>query len=238
MFLIHILEVNTDLELACYCIQRNILDQISVTLSKNFWNAWIQWLRELTMNFWEWSSSRLIPKLLVLKVQPKLDNTLGWNLKIFCDSDWAGDPETRVSVTGFITYLLNLPICWRSKSQKGVTLSSTDAKYVAVSEAIKELKFIYYLLSDLHIKVNLPIVMKTDNIRAIFMSKMALLKLSLSVQLKMTLIYLRRTLIRSCMWNTRRNFWKKLEFTVPVDCYRIGRVIEISFAINNSVLHV
>jgi hypothetical protein len=136
---------------------------------------------------------------LVLKVQPKLDNTLGWNLKIFCDSDWAGDPETRVSVTGFITYLLNLPICWRSKSQKGVTLSSTDAKYVAVSEAIKELKFIYYLLSDLHIKVNLPIVMKTDNIRAIFMSKMALLKLSLSVQLKMTLIYLRRTLIRSCM---------------------------------------
>jgi hypothetical protein len=76
-----------------------------------------------------------------LKVQPKLDNNLGCNLKIFCDSKWAGDPETRVSVTGFIIYLLNVPICWHYKSQKGVTLSSTEAEYVAISEGIKELKF-------------------------------------------------------------------------------------------------
>jgi hypothetical protein len=110
-----------------------------------------------------------------LKVQPKLDNNFGWNLKIFCDSNWAGDAETRVSVTGFTIYLLSVPICWRSKSQKGVTLSSTEAEYVAISEANKELKFIYYLLIDLHIKVNLPIVVKTDNIGAIFMSENALI---------------------------------------------------------------
>jgi hypothetical protein len=109
-----------------------------------------------------------------LKLQPKLDNNLGWDLKIFCDSDWAGDPKTRVSVTGFIIYLLRISICWRSTSQKGVTLSSTEAKYIAISEAVKELKFIYYLLSDLHIKVNLPIVVKMDSIGAIYMSKNAL----------------------------------------------------------------
>jgi hypothetical protein len=51
--------------------------------------------------------------------------------------------QARVSVTGFIIYLLNVPICWRSKSQKEVTLSSTEAKYVAISENFKELKFIY-----------------------------------------------------------------------------------------------
>jgi hypothetical protein len=78
-----------------------------------------------------------------------------------------------VSVTEFIIYLLSIPICWHSKSQKGVTLSRTEAEYVAISEAVKELKFIYYLLSDLHIKVNLPIVVKTDNIIAIFMSENA-----------------------------------------------------------------
>jgi hypothetical protein len=38
-----------------------------------------------------------------LKVMPKLDD-FSWNLKVFCDSDWAGDPETRVSVTGFVIY--------------------------------------------------------------------------------------------------------------------------------------
>jgi hypothetical protein len=141
-----------------------------------------------------------------------------------------------------------------------VTLSSTEVKYVAISDAVKELKFIYYLLSDLHIKVNLPIVVKTDNIGAIFMSENAsigfrtrhvdtryhfvrefiedgFIKIEF-VPLKLTLIYLRRTLIRSYMQNTGRNFWKIVEFTVPVDCYRIGRVLEISFAINNLVLHV
>jgi hypothetical protein len=106
-----------------------------------------------------------------LKVMPKLDNDFSWNLKVFCDSDWAGDPETRVSVTGFVIYLLDVPVCWRSKSQKGVTLSSTEAEYVAISEAVKEDKFIYYLLCDFHIKVNLPIIIKTDNIGSIFMAE-------------------------------------------------------------------
>jgi hypothetical protein len=53
-----------------------------------------------------------------------------------------------------------------------MTLLSTEAEYIAISKAVKELKFIYYLLSDLHIKVNLLIVVKTDIIGAIFMSEM------------------------------------------------------------------
>jgi hypothetical protein len=109
-----------------------------------------------------------------LKVQPRLDNNLGGDLNIFCDSGWAGNLETRVSITVFIIYLLNVPICWRSKSQKGVTLSSTEAKYVAISMAVKKLKFIYYLLNDLQIKVNLLIVVKADNIEAIYMLENAL----------------------------------------------------------------
>jgi hypothetical protein len=47
-------------------------------------------------------------------------------------------------------------------SQKGVILSSTEAEYVATSEAVKEFKFV--------IKVNFPIVVRADNIGAIFMS--------------------------------------------------------------------
>jgi hypothetical protein len=120
----------------------------------------------------------------------------------FCDSKWAGDPETRVSVTGFIIYLLSVPICWRSKSQKGVTLSSTEAKYVSIFEAVKELKviFICYLLNDLHIKVDLSIVVKTDNIGAIFIDGFIKIEFVRSVENDSDL--LRRTLIRSCMQNT------------------------------------
>jgi len=76
-------------------------------------------------------------------------------------------------VTGFIIYLLDAPICWRSKGQISVALSSTEAEYIAISEAVKEVKFIYYLLTDIHVKVKLPIVVKTDNVGAIFMSENA-----------------------------------------------------------------
>jgi hypothetical protein len=87
-------------------------------------------------------------------------------LKVFSDSDWAGDLETRISVTSFIVYLQNLPICWRSKAQRGVTLSSSEAEYVAMSEAVKEIRFVYFILKDIGIEVELPIVVKTDNVGA------------------------------------------------------------------------
>jgi hypothetical protein len=143
----------------------NIVRELSKCMDSATWEAYNELLRVIKFV--------IDTKTFDLKVQPKLDNKLGWDLKIFCDSNWAGDPKTRVIVTGFIIYLLSVPICWRSKSKKGVTLSSTETENVATYEAVKELKFIYYLLSDLHIKVNLPIVVKTDNIGAMFMSENA-----------------------------------------------------------------
>jgi hypothetical protein len=68
---------------------------------------------------------------------------------------------------------LGVPICWRSKGQKGVTLSSIEAEYVGMSEAVKEIRFVYYLLKSLGILVNLPIVVRLDNIGAIFMAENA-----------------------------------------------------------------
>ena len=96
-----------------------------------------------------------------LKISPKF-NSSSLNLKVFCDSDWAGDPETRISVTGFIIYLQGAPVCWRSKAQKGMTLSSSEAEYVAISDAVKEIKFLYFLLQNIRIELDLPIVVKTD----------------------------------------------------------------------------
>jgi hypothetical protein len=68
---------------------------------------------------------------------------------------------------------MNVPVCWRSKSQRGVTLSSSKVEYVAMSEAVKEIKFIYYLLREIGIEVNLLITVKTDNAGAMFMAKNA-----------------------------------------------------------------
>ena len=55
-------------------------------------------------------------------------------------------------------YLLGVPISWKSKGMKSVALSSSKAEYVALSEAAKEVKFIYQVLLSMDVKVRLPIV--------------------------------------------------------------------------------
>ena len=52
-------------------------------------------------------------------------------------------------------------------------MSSSEAEYVAMSEAVKEIRFVYYLLVSLGIAVKLPIIVRTDNIGAIFMAENA-----------------------------------------------------------------
>jgi hypothetical protein len=44
---------------------------------------------------------------------------------------------------------------------------------VAMSEAVKEIRFIYYLLRDIGMEVNLPILVKTDNVGTMFLAQNA-----------------------------------------------------------------
>ena len=94
-----------------------------------------------------------------------------WRIIAFSDSDYAGDKETRISVSGFVIFVCGVPICWRSKAQRGVTLSSSEAEYVALSETVKEVKFITMVLESMGIKWKQPIEVKVDNIGAIYMTE-------------------------------------------------------------------
>ena len=62
-------------------------------------------------------------------------------------------------------------MCWKSKAQSSVALSSTEAEWIVLSEATKEIIFVLQLLESLGIKVNLPITVLVDNTGAIFVSK-------------------------------------------------------------------
>ena len=93
-----------------------------------------------------------------------------WALKALSDSDFASDKETRISVFGYIIYFCGIPIAWRSKGLKSVVLSTTEAEYMALSEVVKELKFIVQLLQTMNIEVELPITVYVDNVGAIWLS--------------------------------------------------------------------
>ncbi len=87
-----------------------------------------------------------------------------------CDADYSGDKNTRLSISGFVIYFCNVPISWRSKSQRSVTLSSTEAEYVAITDYAKETLFMKQVLEFLNVEVKLPIMVHVDNIGAIFLA--------------------------------------------------------------------
>jgi hypothetical protein len=56
----------------------------------------------------------------------------------YTDSDWAGDPDTRRSTSGYVFNLGSAAISWSSKRQSTVSLSTCEAEYVGQTNATKE----------------------------------------------------------------------------------------------------
>ena len=93
-----------------------------------------------------------------LKIDPIYEKNKPWDLVCYSDSDYAGDSDTRRSVSGFILYVCNVPISLRSKAQRCVTLSSSEAEWIALSKAVKEVMFVSQLLTSMKIHVQSPII--------------------------------------------------------------------------------
>ena len=86
-----------------------------------------------------------------------------WDVIVYSDSDWAGDRDTRKSITGYIVFVLGCPVVWKSRQQPVISLSLSEAEYYALSEAAKEIAFVYQLMSTMGIETELPIVARVDN---------------------------------------------------------------------------
>ena len=54
------------------------------------------------------------------------------------DSDFASDVDTRKSMTGYPMSLNGGPISWKSSRQGGVTLTISEAEFVATSQTGQE----------------------------------------------------------------------------------------------------
>jgi hypothetical protein len=67
----------------------------------------------------------------------------------FTDSDWAGDKDTRKSTSGYLFMLYRGAISWKSARQSVVATSSTEAEYIACSDAAKEALWIRRLSAEL-----------------------------------------------------------------------------------------
>ncbi|UYV72085.1 hypothetical protein LAZ67_9001767 [Cordylochernes scorpioides] len=80
----------------------------------------------------------------------------------YTDADW-GNEKDRKSTTGYIYKLGTNLITWVSQKQNSVSLSSTEAEYVAAATAAQEAIWLDLLMSDFGFEIEKPIILNEVN---------------------------------------------------------------------------
>lgn len=88
-------------------------------------------------------------------------------LKGYVDADWGNNLDDRRSFTGFVFCLNGGPVSWESKKQRTVALSSTEAEFMAMTEAIKETIYFRRIFEEIGLKDLTDITIYNDNMGAI-----------------------------------------------------------------------
>lgn len=98
----------------------------------------------------------------------------------YADADYANDVDTCRSTTGYTITVGGSTVCWRSRRQHSVALSTTEAEYMAMGDCAKHLiwfRRLMYILTLKNIPTTpvrmLPNVVFNDNNGAVFLSKEA-----------------------------------------------------------------
>ena len=95
----------------------------------------------------------------------------GNNLVGYSDSDYAGDLEDRKSTSGYVFFLNSGAISWSSKKQPVVSLSTTEAEYIAAASCACQAIWLRRLLENLKYVSRGPTTIHCDNSSAIQLSK-------------------------------------------------------------------
>ena len=103
----------------------------------------------------------------------KLGLTLGGRsiddleLWLHYDASWADDPRTRKTTAGHIIYVGDSLVKWVSKQQTIATLSTTDAEFVNMSTAGRDMIWVRKLLYDMNIPMAKIPMIGTDSRNAL-----------------------------------------------------------------------
>ena len=86
----------------------------------------------------------------------------------YADATWAEDRDGRLSTTGFGYFLAEGIICWKTRRQKSISLSSTEAEYKSMSDACCQLAWLHNFLTEIGESPEHPTPLCGDNQGAIF----------------------------------------------------------------------
>ena len=83
----------------------------------------------------------------------------------FTDADWAGNPQDRKSISGYV-FFLGAPVSWKSKRQTIIATSTTEAEFSAYLEVSKQALWLRQLIEDIGYPGGLPTTTPTKDYRS------------------------------------------------------------------------
>jgi hypothetical protein len=95
----------------------------------------------------------------------------GFELISYTDVDWDGSVDDKKSTSGNAFFLGECLVSWSSRKQSSISLSTTEAKYIAVVECCTQILWMIQTLEDIKIECNQSIPIYCDNTSAINISK-------------------------------------------------------------------
>lgn len=95
----------------------------------------------------------------------------GEDLLAYTDSDYAGDTDTSRSTSGYVFMMSEAAVAWSSRKQPVVTLSTTEAEYVAASACACQCVWMKMVLDNFGQTRSKSITVLCDNSSSIKLSK-------------------------------------------------------------------
>ena len=98
---------------------------------------------------------------------PKGNNLI---IQAFTDADWAISVDDRKSTSGAAFYLGGCLVSWLSKKQASISLSTSEAEYIAAASSCTQVLWMKQTLKYLQVQFSEPIPIFCDNTSAISIS--------------------------------------------------------------------
>lgn len=107
-----------------------------------------------------WNESLGIPQVVMRYLKGSVNYGLVYGganvtdeaIRGYVDSDFAGCIDTRKSITGYVFTMFGTSVSWKAYLQHVVALATTEAENIAITEGIKEARWLRGLVAELEIQ--------------------------------------------------------------------------------------
>ncbi|XP_035228117.1 secreted RxLR effector protein 161-like [Stegodyphus dumicola] len=99
----------------------------------------------------------------------------------YSDSNYGGDAGDRRSTTGYVFLIGGGAVSWCSKRQPTIATSTTEAEYMALSAATKEVIWLNKIVKELGIITAKPVLLYCDNNSALISAKIMCIMVDQSI---------------------------------------------------------